>query len=533
MYGTDFNNGDTDGDTLGDWDEVFTHETSPLLRDTDDGGTDDGLEVTEDSTDPLDPADDICRYPVDVDLDDAAYVATGPNFDPTFMAVHSNILLSAAGPQDYWVDSDGDQTIGDEERISSSITIDLLGPEFEYICSVQFDADNATHVPAPTWTTPDEATLYDAFTIAAGVGTTDCDTLDADVYGDSDIRKVLADLDWGVAFGPIGDLAVGLENQVTEDGGNWEDDWLPYVYGGYISWDGETAIPTNYGFTYDAACGRMRLNSSNQLVPLDAVEAGPFEGPSLRSSDSILSVQFEDVTGIECEGAELDISNPDWEPDLSTTNAAIYAQVRFFGNVTPDGDLTDYFEDIDDDGIQDAQSAKVEVAFADSGFGELCKITYDASGAIPVDVTTLTPTSATGAVGGELLYAWTVDLQNGEGDCDGLSSSFSDSNVETVIDGMPLTIAVGALDTNLTNRGTTDFGTDWADRDADFSLAGYVSVNGTPLYALNYMEFRNTNDCAVIDLDEDPLDADLVFAGASGVANHAFSPYWFFASTYP
>ncbi|MGB5177838.1 MAG: hypothetical protein WBP44_03805, partial [Gammaproteobacteria bacterium] len=52
-YGTDPFLVDTDGDNLGDYQEVTTHLTDPTLADTDSDGLDDGDEVNNWSTNPL------------------------------------------------------------------------------------------------------------------------------------------------------------------------------------------------------------------------------------------------------------------------------------------------------------------------------------------------------------------------------------------------------------------------------------------------------------------------------------------------
>jgi hypothetical protein len=56
QYGTDPTNRDTDGDGLGDGDEVFVHATNPLVADTDGDGCNDGFEVAN-GDDPLDGQD--------------------------------------------------------------------------------------------------------------------------------------------------------------------------------------------------------------------------------------------------------------------------------------------------------------------------------------------------------------------------------------------------------------------------------------------------------------------------------------------
>jgi outer membrane protein OmpA-like peptidoglycan-associated protein len=60
---------DTDFDGLKDGVEVNVYKTNPLVRDTDNGGVADGHEVIEDGTDPLNPADDLILYTLDIQFD--------------------------------------------------------------------------------------------------------------------------------------------------------------------------------------------------------------------------------------------------------------------------------------------------------------------------------------------------------------------------------------------------------------------------------------------------------------------------------
>lgn len=70
QYGTDPLNSDTDFDGLKDgYDEVRKYKTNPLLRDSDDGGVADGHEVIEDGTNPLNPADDLILFELNIQFD--------------------------------------------------------------------------------------------------------------------------------------------------------------------------------------------------------------------------------------------------------------------------------------------------------------------------------------------------------------------------------------------------------------------------------------------------------------------------------
>ena len=68
-YHTDPLNADTDYDGLKDGAEVKQYKTNPTLRDTDNGGVADGHEVIEDHTDPLNPADDLQLFELNINFD--------------------------------------------------------------------------------------------------------------------------------------------------------------------------------------------------------------------------------------------------------------------------------------------------------------------------------------------------------------------------------------------------------------------------------------------------------------------------------
>ena len=175
--------------------------TDPLDRDTDDGGSTDGAEVLVDKTDPLDPSDDVCTF-VDVSVDDPIDPA-GPDFDPIWIGVEFELNVGANGVNDFAIDEDGSGTIETGEAFTSALILNLYGPEVDRLCSVIYEADWSASTELfdeAGWNT-DGNDLFEAYRIAASGGVTDCPSLDEDVYGNSDIRDVLADLDWGVGIG--------------------------------------------------------------------------------------------------------------------------------------------------------------------------------------------------------------------------------------------------------------------------------------------------------------------------------------------
>jgi OOP family OmpA-OmpF porin len=68
-------------DLLTDGDEVLTHKTDPLNRDTDGGGVDDGHEVLIDKTDPLEPQDDFIRIELNVEFDTDKAIIRNADYD--------------------------------------------------------------------------------------------------------------------------------------------------------------------------------------------------------------------------------------------------------------------------------------------------------------------------------------------------------------------------------------------------------------------------------------------------------------------
>jgi len=133
QIGTDPANPDTDGDGLGDGEEVLQIGTDPLNQDTDGGGVPDGDEVGQ-GTDPLDPADD-AGAPQDSDQDGysdaeegaAQQVDSDGDGIPDFLDIDSDNdgvldFLEVMG------DSDGD---GAGDRVDVDDDNDLVPTLFE------------------------------------------------------------------------------------------------------------------------------------------------------------------------------------------------------------------------------------------------------------------------------------------------------------------------------------------------------------------------------------------------------------------
>ena len=515
-YGSDFHDPDTDDDDLSDYDEVFVHGTNPILEDTDGGGAPDGIEVLIDGTDPLDPSDDRCIYTLDIDVNDATYKAAGPDFDPTWLRFNTAMLDTNFGLQEFWIDENQNLIADADEEFSSVFSIDLLGPEFEYICTVQFDATNATDLGTPSWTTPDGSTIFEAYEIASGTGATDCNSLDSAVYGDTDIRAVLDDLTWGIGLGELGDFRVGLEGSVIDQGLDWTNDWEPYVYGGWVSWDGTNATALNYGFTYDSACASVKL-SGGDLVPVDAVTAAPLRSEAtLRVTEPFLVVPFEDVTGIECDHAEEDITTTAYTPGTSTM-AVTHIYFSLYGAIDEYGNLGDYY---DDTGA--AQSARVVANFYNVNFGTTdCSITFDASGATTVDTGDLTNVIDVAGNSSEIWHAFNLALEDGDGDCNALDPAlgWTQTDPAALLASYDWIFGVGPTTTDLSRFVG-------ADSDTHSLFVGAGGTTGT-VTSVEFQDMLDADDCMVESSTGASLDNSVVASGAAGISSTSGLVYVF------
>ena len=112
-------------------------------------------------------------------------------------------------------------------------------------------------------------------------GDSDCSTLDRDV----DVRDLLEAVPWGIAHGPLDTLALDLEADVVDDGGDWAADWAPHVVGSYI-WNGGSELrEMGYAFLYEAQCDVVEQAGFNLVkapAPVDAMPDHWVESTGLR-----------------------------------------------------------------------------------------------------------------------------------------------------------------------------------------------------------------------------------------------------------
>ena len=324
-----------------------------------------------------------------------------------------------------------------------------------------------------------------------------------------------------------GDLRDPLNTFVDATSGDWITNWQDQAYGAYLTFDEISSVPYNYGFIYESGCDQVTIDAGNALVSYDRVAAAPLTPDSLHVSQSFSPIPFETVTGIECDGASLDISSTDYTAGAAINSNLAFIQFHIQGGIAPDGEFVDYWDDTDEDGTLDARSASVIANFTDGAGAVLCSITFDASGAVPIDVSTLSPTSVDGVTSaGPLTHAYELDLVDGDGDCDSLDTivGWTTSDPEALLANTPFVFAFGEMDATLINEGAI-FVPNWAGVE-DQVVAGYISTDGgTDLRAVTYYLYRDTDNCVEITSDGGILDATQVYDGGVGAPNFLFTRY--------
>ena len=534
VHFTDVRDPDTDDDQLNDGYEVNTdasvgniYVTDPKKRDTDDGGTIDGQEVLVDSTDPLDGADDVCKL-VNVDVTDPTYTPPAPNFDPAWIGVSVEYVNGTNGVTDLIEDLNNDGVRDANEEASAKLTITLLGPEFDTAsgCTVEYDMDfnHVTTVDASTWTS-NGGTLFEAFTVTPVGGITDCPSLDSTVYGNADIREVLDDIAYGVAIGELGDWANLLETQLPQDGEDWATDYEPFVYGLFVSYDDATANFRGWGYNHDAFCSEVELDAAGERVPQNTVATAPLQD-GLRSTTLRFVDPFSEITGIECDLADVTTGVTNWAPDAAAATyagkTALSMRIAIDAAVTPGGEITDYYWDSDDDGTPEEFGGTLEFQLFedDPATGDAvyqCSVFYDISDATPIDDpnNTLIIADINGNQAGPLINAWEFTLgDDAESDCEKVPvPDFGTDNIVTYWSGQTMRYGIGFLG-DLANQGPTVYGADWdlvqPQVHAEYFTLPYYPTDGV-MFEISYGISQNVNDCMV-------LDPGLTLVPPSGIA---------------
>ena len=133
-YKTDPLNSDTDWDGLTDgYDEVRKYKTNPLKRDTDDGGVADGHEVIEDSTNPLDPSDDLMLFELYIQFDyDKAVIK--PQYHPDLDVIAKVLQRNPQGTSR--IEGHADRSKKSKDRYNKRLSKRRAQAVLDYLASV-------------------------------------------------------------------------------------------------------------------------------------------------------------------------------------------------------------------------------------------------------------------------------------------------------------------------------------------------------------------------------------------------------------
>jgi hypothetical protein len=258
VYSTDPRDRDSDDDGLDDGTEAFVTLTDPDLADSDAGGTVDGAEVGR-PTDPNAPIDDdACAYPTTV-RSDPTYVPPLPTIDPVYMDVAFSGIVDGGAWRDYT-----DLT----SSKSAKVVFTFFDAGKNRLCSVDYDLSSSISAH-DTWTPQGAGELYAYFDLALADGVSTCNQLDAVEFpGFSDVRDLLEAIPWGIGIGELNEHVVDLEDDVTEDGGDWTVDWVPYVMGAFVTMDRVEADEVGYVLGYAATCADVdRVGNDRVKIP--------------------------------------------------------------------------------------------------------------------------------------------------------------------------------------------------------------------------------------------------------------------------
>ncbi len=253
IYETDPFRRDTDLDGLVDGDEIYVTLSDPNDADTDDGGTQDGPEFAS-GTDWSVPADDAsCTYPV---VPRSSTVPAGlPQIQPVYVKISWKGIVDGGRVRDYTFS--GGQ--------SSRILFEFMDAGRAPLCTMDFDLSRSISAEQ-VWTADSGARLYAQFDLDLLDGVSNCTQVAPAIYaGYSDLRDLVEDLDLGIAYGPLVEHALELEDDLTNAGEDWQADWAPYVMGAYVTFDKVEATEIGWAMGYEATCDVVQAPGGEKI----------------------------------------------------------------------------------------------------------------------------------------------------------------------------------------------------------------------------------------------------------------------------
>jgi len=308
LHGTQPSRADTDADGLDDGREINETFTDPVDPDMDDDGALDGQEDVAGSDprdrdsddDGLTDGDEInvfATLPIDADTDaggmnDGAEVGSGLDplvpgddnvcsFGTTGVPNSSGVPGLRIQPVEVDITWSGiinggqveDYTFQGQDR-SARLTITFIGATGNEVCDVEFDISGARSA-RNVWTGTAGNVLFNTFELDLGGGSSDCPPVDPGFFaGFSNLRTLLQSIDWGIGYGPIVATADPLEDRVDDNQiifdytvTDYDLDVEPYVMGAFLTADRDTMIEQGWAIAYETTCQDITLNNG-EFQPL-------------------------------------------------------------------------------------------------------------------------------------------------------------------------------------------------------------------------------------------------------------------------
>jgi hypothetical protein len=291
LYASDPFHPDSDGDGLLDGDEALVWGTDLASADSDGGGRPDAAEVAR-GDDPLDPSDDdACTYP-ETDVVHTPFVSQPEQVPaPVYARLH-------------WSGIQVGSHFEDSSQGTARFEIELLDASRNPACTITYDlSGGAAPHQHEVYTTEGGGDFWQPVSLELDDSVTDCLA-----YGGADLRQRLAPIPWAVALGPLDTIAQELEADVLDAGGDWANDWAPYVLGAFVHLEDGVLLETGYAFLYEATCDNVTTGGGGALTPVPA----PVDG---------IPDHFMEVTGTHLftvpellQIADLAVADPYFQP---------------------------------------------------------------------------------------------------------------------------------------------------------------------------------------------------------------------------
>lgn len=160
---------------------------------------------------------------------------------------------------------------------SSTLRFTFFDVNFVELCTIDYDLSLA--VPDPTFYTAYGGVTTDEVTLHPTNGFSTCGNVNpATLYGISDLRDYVGSADWSVGYGPMSAYLTGqLAAAVAAGGGNWNQDWAPYVFSMYVGTTGYGAFEVSYAEQFARSCDQVEVDNAGALTGVLAKPVGALD----------------------------------------------------------------------------------------------------------------------------------------------------------------------------------------------------------------------------------------------------------------